>query len=83
MDILHFKELGNTESAVTNAVYLVNDNFWYVPSDALPLYQILKQSDNWLWRYCISKIWGYSKCRHECSCSSARRVSNFNTNLPL
>ena len=24
-------------------VYLVIDNYWYVPSDALPLYQILKQ----------------------------------------
>ena len=29
-------------------VYLVSDNLLYLPSDALPLYQILKQSDNWL-----------------------------------
>ena len=35
MDILHFKELGDTESVVTNAVYLVNDIFVYVPSGAL------------------------------------------------
>ena len=62
-------------------VYLVIDNV-RVPSDALPLYQILKQSDNWLWRYCISKIWGYRKCRHECSWSSARGVSNFNMKAP-
>ena len=26
-------------------VYLVTDNYLYVPSDALPLYQIWKQSD--------------------------------------
>ena len=35
MEILHFKDLGDTESVI--------DNFVYVPSDALPLYQILKQ----------------------------------------
>ena len=29
----------------------------YAPSNDLPMYQILKQSDNWLWRYLISKIW--------------------------
>ena len=28
-------------------------------------------------------LMGYSKCRHECSYFSARRVSNFNTNAPL
>ena len=33
---------------------LIIDNYLYVPnSDALPLHQNLKQSDNWLWRYCI------------------------------
>ena len=31
----------------------------------------------------FKRVGGYSKCRHECSCSSARRVSNFNTNIPL
>ena len=40
MEILHFKELRDTESVVTNAVYV----FIYVASDTLPLYQILKQS---------------------------------------
>ena len=35
---------------------------FYVASDTSPLYQILKQSDNYLWRYCILKIGGY-KCR--------------------
>ena len=42
MEILHFKELGDTESSVTNAVYVFIDNGLYVPSDALSLYQILK-----------------------------------------
>ena len=37
-------------------------------SDALPLYQMLKQSDNWLCRYSISNITKrYKKCRPECS----------------
>ena len=46
MEILHFKELGLQKvlsriqfECVT--VYLVIDNFVYVPSDALPIYQIL------------------------------------------
>ena len=30
-------------------VYLVIDNYVYLASDALPLCQILEQSDNWLW----------------------------------
>ena len=39
MEILH--------CVVTNAVWCLSSHwqFWYVPSDALPLYQILKQSD--------------------------------------
>ena len=47
----NYSERGDTESVVTNAVlgvYLVIDKLLYVPFDALPLYQILKQSDNWL-----------------------------------
>ena len=39
-------------------VNLVIDNFIYVASDTSPLYQILKQLDNYLWRYCILNIWG-------------------------
>ena len=35
MEILRFKELGDTESVVTNAVCVFI--FVYVPSDALPL----------------------------------------------
>ena len=61
MEILHFKELADTESVVTNAVYLVIANLVYASYDALPLYQILKQSDNCLWRYYILKIWGKQK----------------------
>ena len=59
MEIFHFKELGDTECHECSlGVVLVIDNFVYIPYDALPLYQILKQSDNWLWRYFMSKIWG-------------------------
>ena len=48
--------------------YLVNNNVVYVSSDALPLYQILKQWDNWLWRYiAIPRFGGYRKCHHKCS----------------
>ena len=37
-------------------IYLDINNVLYVPSDALPLYQIFKQSDNYSWRYFILKI---------------------------
>ena len=59
MEILYFKELGDTESLVMNAVwvficyecslgvYLVIDNFVFIPFNVLPLYYILKQSYNW------------------------------------
>ena len=48
MEILRLKELGDTESVVTThecslGLYLVIENFLYVPSDALPKYKILKQ----------------------------------------
>ena len=48
---------------------LVIDNFVYVPSNALPLYQILKQSDNCLYgdNIAFKRSGGYRKCRHECS----------------
>ena len=63
--------------------FLVVDNVVYVLSYALPLYQI--QSNRIIGSGVIAfkKFGGYSKCRHECSCSSARRVSNCNTNVPL
>ena len=37
---------------------LVIDNFLYVALGTSPLYTIWKQSDHYLWRYCILKIWG-------------------------
>ena len=49
----------------------------YVPSDALPLYQILKQSNNLLIGYgdiAFKRFGEYSECSHECSCSSTRSV---------
>ena len=63
-------------------VNLVIDNFLYVVSDTSPLYKIWKQSDYYLWRYCILKIWGIRvSFGCERSCSSARRVSNFNSKV--
>ena len=56
MEILHFKELGGYRKCCHECilvVYLVIDNFAYAPSEALSLYQMLNQSVNWLWRYCI------------------------------
>ena len=64
-------------------VDLVIDICCYVASDTSPLCQIWKQSDHYWWRYCILKIWGIQVlfgCEH--SCFSARRVSNFNSNVP-
>ena len=55
----------------------------------LPLYQIVKQSDNWLWRYCISKIWGGGGTASVVTNAVAlgpRRVAKFKyqrTNVPL
>ena len=47
MEILHFKEFGDTVNVIMSlGVYLVFNNFVYAASDTLPLYQILKQLDN-------------------------------------
>ena len=85
MEILHFKDLGDTSviSECSLGVNLVIDIFFYVTSDSSPLYKIWKQSDHYLWRYCILKIWGIQVsfgCKR--SCSSPRRVSNFNSKEP-
>ena len=85
MEILQFEDLGDTSviSECSLGDNLVIDNFFYVASDTSPLYQIWKQSNHYLWRYCILKIWGIQvSFGCECSCSSARRVSNFNSNVP-
>ena len=59
-EIFHFEDLGDTSvvSECSLGVNLVIDNFFYVTSDTLLLFTILKQSDHCLWRYCILKIWG-------------------------
>ena len=82
MQILQFEDLGDTSvvSECSLGDNLVIDNFLYVASGTSPLYKIWKQSNYYLWRYCILKIWGIQVpfgC--ERSCSSARRVSNFNS----
>ena len=85
MEILQFEDLGDTSvvSECSLGVNLVIDKFLYVASDSSPLYKILKQSDYYLWRYCILKIWGiWVLFGYEHSCSSLRRVSNFNSNVP-
>ena len=82
MEILHFKDLGDTSviSEYSLGVNLVIDKFCLCTP---PLYKIWKQSDHYLWRYCILKIWGIRvSFRCERSCSSHRRVSNFNSNKP-
>ena len=80
MEILHFRDLEDTRLSVISecslGVNLVIDNFLYVVSDTAPLHTIWKQSDHYLWRYCILKIWGIQvSFGCERSCSSPRRVS--------
>ena len=85
MEILHFEDLGDTSvvSECSLGVNLVIDNFFYVTSDSSPLYKIWKQSDHYLWRYRSLKIWGiWVSFGCERSCSSHRRVSNFNSKVP-
>ena len=82
MEILHFEDLGDTSvvSECSLGVNLVIDNFFYVAADSSPLYKIWKQSDHYLWIYRSLKIWGIQvSFGCERSCSSARRVSNFNS----
>ena len=84
MEILHLKDLGDTSvvSECSLGVNLVIDNFVYVVSDTSPLYKIWKQSDHYLWRYCILKIWGIGvSFGCERSCSSPRRASTFNSKV--
>ena len=71
MEILYFKDLGDTSviSECSLGVNLVIDIFLYVVSDTSPLY-IWKQSDHYLWRYYILKIWGIRVlfgCERSCS----------------
>ena len=85
MEILQFEDLGDTSvvSECSLAVNILIDNYCYVASGTSPLYKIWKQSNHWLWRYCIFKIWWIwvsFGCEH--SCSSHRRVSNFNRKVP-
>ena len=61
MEILHINEIGDTESVVTNVVYLVIGTFVHVHSDALPLYTILKQSEIGDGDIAFQKIWGIQK----------------------
>ena len=85
MEILHFEEdLGDTSvgNQCSLGVNLVIDNFCYIASGTSSLHKIWKQSDQYLWRYCILKIWGIQvSFGCERSCSSHRRVSNFNSKV--
>ena len=64
MEILHFEDLRDKSvvSECSLGVIVVIDNFCYVASGTSPLYKIRKQSDYYLWRYCIWRFGGY-KCR--------------------
>ena len=83
MEILHFKELGGGGGyrkcchECSLGVNLQLLKILCVPSDALPLYQILKQSDNWLWRF-----GGYSVVL-AANTVLVLRVSNFNGNVSI
>ena len=81
MEILHFKALGiHKVSRMEFGCLSSHCHFWYVSSDILPLYQILKQSDNWFYGdIAFKRFEGYIRCRHECSCSRAQRMSNQRT----
>ena len=70
MEILHLKELADRANVVTICslrVHLVVDNFCMYFSDALPLYQILNQSDN----FKISNIWGIQQVSSRLQCSES------------
>ena len=75
MDILHLKDLGDTSvvSECSLGVNPVIDNLFYVASGTSRLYKF--ESNYYLWRYCIFKIWGIQvSFGCERSCSSPRRV---------
>ena len=44
--------------------YLVIDKEWDVISDNAPVYQIIEQSDQYIWSNCIQRF-GDTKCCHE------------------
>ena len=82
MDILQLEDLGDTSviSECSLGVNLVIDNFFYVASDSSPRCIKFESNRNitYRWRYCILKIWGIRvSFGCERSCSSHRRVSNF------
>ena len=82
-----FWRFGGYKSVINECslgVNLVIDYYcFYVASDTSPLYHIWKQSEHYLWRYFILKIWGIQvSFGCERSYSSARRVSNFNSKVP-
>ena len=73
VEILHFKELEYTESVVTNAVWV----FIYSLTNVYPCIKFESNRTIGYGDIAAKRFWGYRKCRHECSCSSARRVSTF------
>ena len=83
--VLHFEDLGDTSvvSECSLGVNLVIDNFFMWLQVLHLCIKLESKSDYYLWSYCILKIWGIQVlfgC--ERSCSSLRRVSNFNSNVP-
>ena len=76
IEILHFKDSGDTSvvSECSLGVNLVSDNICYVVLDTSPLYKIWKQSDHYLWRYCIL---GDASFINECSLGVNLVIDNF------
>ena len=60
MDIWHLKDLGDTSviSECSLGVTLVIGNLFNIVSNTSPMCTISEQSDHYLWRYCILRIWG-------------------------
>ena len=87
MEILNFEDLGDTKVSSTNimqfGVNLIIDICCYVhvASDTSPLYQISKQSDHYLWRYCILQIRGI-QVSFGCERSCSRAWRYFNRKVP-
>ena len=63
----------------------LSSHWQFVVCTLLMLYPCIKFWSNQTIGYgdiAFKRFGGYRKCSHECSCSSARRMSNFNGNIP-
>ena len=85
-----FQRIGGIQKVLSRIQFMCLSSLWhllYVTSDALPLYQILKQSDNCLWYiifiYIIFQRFGDTAIVVANAVILVFGESNFNTNVPL